>query len=96
MTARRELIKYYGYFVDSLLETKTEDTRMNQLLKGSLTPDRFPTTSIRRVMVFEAGCGSISESDSEDDVEGDSEGDEGSADVRGDVTDYRCTTKVPP
>ena len=83
MTARSKSIKYYGYLVDSLLDTMTDDKRMNRLLKGRLSPDRFPTTSIRRVMVFEAGNWSSSESDGEDD----GEGDEGNKDVRDDMAE---------
>lgn len=69
MAARRKGIKYYGFLADSLLRTMTEGKRTNELLTGSLAPDHFPTTSMRRVMVVEAGNWSDSEGDSEGDEE---------------------------
>jgi hypothetical protein len=65
VAARRKAIKYYGFLTDSLLKTMTEGKRTNELLTGSLTPDHFPTTSMRRVMVVEAGNWSDSEGDEE-------------------------------
>ena len=32
----------------------TGDKRTNLLLKGGLTPDRFPPTSVRRAIAYEA------------------------------------------